>query len=49
MVPFQNIQNGELEQFKHAGKRVVLLPEEWASGEFKFPYTAARTYRAGPN
>jgi branched-chain amino acid transport system substrate-binding protein len=42
MVQFQNIENGELEQFKHAGKRVVLLPEEWASGEFKFPYTEAR-------
>jgi branched-chain amino acid transport system substrate-binding protein len=42
MVQFQNIENGELEQFKHPGKRIVLLPEEWASGEFKFPYTEAR-------
>ena len=42
MVQFQNIENGELEQFKHAGKRVVLLPEEWASGEFIFPYTEAK-------
>jgi branched-chain amino acid transport system substrate-binding protein len=42
MVQFQNIENGELEQFKHPGKRVVLLPEEWASGELKFPYTEAR-------
>jgi branched-chain amino acid transport system substrate-binding protein len=42
MVQFQNIENGDLEQFKHAGKRVVLLPEEWASGEFIFPYTDAR-------
>ena len=42
MVQFQNIENGELEQFKHAGKRVVLLPEEWKSGELVFPYTAAR-------
>jgi branched-chain amino acid transport system substrate-binding protein len=41
MVQFQNIENGELEQFKHPGKRIVLLPEEWASGEFKFPYTEA--------
>ena len=42
MVQFQNIENGDLEQFKHAGKRVVLLPEEWASGELKFPYTEAK-------
>ncbi len=39
MVQFQNIENGELEQFKHAGKRVVLLPEEWKSGELMFPYS----------
>jgi branched-chain amino acid transport system substrate-binding protein len=42
MVQFQNIENGELEQFKHPGKRVVLLPEEWKSGEFIFPYTEAK-------
>ena len=42
MVQFQNIENGELEQFKHPGKRVVLLPEEWKSGEFIFPYAEAR-------
>ena len=41
MVQFQNIEDGELEQFKHPGKRVVLLPEEWQSGEFRFPYTEA--------
>jgi branched-chain amino acid transport system substrate-binding protein len=42
MVQFQNIEDGDLEQFKHAGKRIVLLPEEWASGEFIFPYTEAK-------
>jgi branched-chain amino acid transport system substrate-binding protein len=42
MVQFQNIEDGELEQFKHPGKRVVLLPEAWKSGEFIFPYTDAR-------
>jgi branched-chain amino acid transport system substrate-binding protein len=42
MVQFQNIENGNLEQFNRAGKRVVLLPEEWASGEFIFPYTEAK-------
>jgi branched-chain amino acid transport system substrate-binding protein len=42
MVQFQNIADGELEQFKHAGKRVVLLPEEWKSGELLFPYSEAK-------
>jgi branched-chain amino acid transport system substrate-binding protein len=42
MVQFQNIVNGDLEQFKHPGKRIVLLPQEWASGELKFPYTEAK-------
>jgi branched-chain amino acid transport system substrate-binding protein len=42
MVQFQNIENGDLEQFKNPGKRIVLLPEEWASGELKFPYTEAK-------
>jgi branched-chain amino acid transport system substrate-binding protein len=41
-VQFQNIENGDLEQFKHPGKRVVLLPEEWASGGLRFPYTEAK-------
>jgi branched-chain amino acid transport system substrate-binding protein len=42
MVQFQNIENDDLEQFKKAGTRVVLLPEEWKSGEFIFPYTEAK-------
>jgi branched-chain amino acid transport system substrate-binding protein len=42
MVQYQDIENGELEQFKHAGKRVVILPEAWASGELRFPYTDAK-------
>ena len=42
MVQLQNIENGDLEQFKGPGKRVVILPEEWASGELIFPYTEAR-------
>jgi branched-chain amino acid transport system substrate-binding protein len=42
MVQFQNIENGDLEQFKQPGKRIVLLPQEWASGELKFPYTEAK-------
>ncbi len=42
MVQFQNIAGNDLEQFKHAGKRVVLYPKEWVSGEFQFPYTEAK-------
>lgn len=42
MVQFQNIEDGELEQFKHPGKRIVILPEAWTSGEFRFPYTDAK-------
>jgi branched-chain amino acid transport system substrate-binding protein len=42
MVQYQNITNTDLEQFKHAGRRIVLYPEAWVSGEFKFPYTEAK-------
>jgi branched-chain amino acid transport system substrate-binding protein len=42
MVQLQNIEDGDLEQFRNPGKRVVLLPEEWASGEFIFPYTETK-------
>jgi branched-chain amino acid transport system substrate-binding protein len=42
MVQFQGVEGNDLEQFTEAGTRVVLLPEEWASGEFRFPYTDAK-------
>jgi branched-chain amino acid transport system substrate-binding protein len=42
MVQFQGIDGDDLEQFKQAGKRIVLYPDEWVSGEFKFPYTEAK-------
>jgi branched-chain amino acid transport system substrate-binding protein len=42
MVQLQNIEDGELDQFKKPGKRVVILPEQWASGELIFPYTDAK-------
>jgi branched-chain amino acid transport system substrate-binding protein len=41
-VQFQNIKDGSLDQFKTAGKRIVLYPKEWKSGDFIFPYTAAK-------
>ena len=42
MVQLQNIEDGELDQFREPGKRVVILPEQWASGELIFPYTDAK-------
>jgi branched-chain amino acid transport system substrate-binding protein len=42
MVQLQDIEDGDLEQFRGPGKRVVILPEEWASGELRFPYTEAK-------
>ena len=42
MVQLQNIEDGDLEQFRNPGKRVVILPEQWASGDLIFPYTDAK-------
>lgn len=42
MVQFQNIHSGDLEQFHHPGKRVVLYPDEWASGKLIYPYAQAK-------
>ncbi len=41
-VQFQNVEDNNLDQFRTAGKRVVIKPDEWASGELIFPYTAAK-------
>jgi branched-chain amino acid transport system substrate-binding protein len=41
-VQFQNVEDDNLDQFRTAGKRVVIKPEEWSSGELIFPYTAAK-------
>ena len=42
MVQFQNIEDGNIEQFHKPGKRVVLYPSEVKSGDFRYPYTSAR-------
>ncbi len=42
MVQFQNVEDDNLDQFRTAGKRIVIKPDEWASGELIFPYTDAR-------
>ncbi len=38
MVQFRDVQNDNLEQFAGPGKRVVLYPKEWKSGDIVFPY-----------
>ncbi len=38
LVQYQNIKGNDLTQFAEAGKRVVLLPEEWKSGTLIYPY-----------
>ena len=42
MVQYQNINGNELEQFYGPGKRVILYPQEWKSGELIFPYAKAK-------
>jgi branched-chain amino acid transport system substrate-binding protein len=38
MVQFRDVQPNNLEQFAHAGKRIVLYPKEWKSGNIVYPY-----------
>jgi branched-chain amino acid transport system substrate-binding protein len=42
MIQFQNIEDNNLEQFAGPGKRVVIKPDEWQSGDLIFPYGEAR-------
>jgi branched-chain amino acid transport system substrate-binding protein len=37
-VQFRNVQPDNLEQFAGPGKRIVLYPKEWKSGELVYPY-----------
>jgi branched-chain amino acid transport system substrate-binding protein len=41
LVQYQNIKGSDIAQFAAAGKRVVLLPEEWKSGTLVYPYAEA--------
>jgi branched-chain amino acid transport system substrate-binding protein len=41
MVQFQNIKGNDLAQFAGPGRRVVLYPEEWKSGNLIYPYSEA--------
>jgi branched-chain amino acid transport system substrate-binding protein len=38
MVQFRDVQKDNLEQFAGPGKRLVLMPKAWKSGEIVFPY-----------
>jgi branched-chain amino acid transport system substrate-binding protein len=37
-VQFRDVQKDNLEQFAGPGKRIVLYPKEWKSGEIVYPY-----------
>ena len=37
-VQFRDVQPNNLEQFAGPGKRIVLHPQEWKSGEIVYPY-----------
>ena len=41
MVQFQGIEDDNLDQFREAGKTVILSPKEFQSGEVIYPYTKA--------
>jgi branched-chain amino acid transport system substrate-binding protein len=38
MVQFRNVQKDNLEQFVGPGKRIVLYPRAWKSGDIVYPY-----------
>jgi branched-chain amino acid transport system substrate-binding protein len=38
-VQYQNVVGNDLDQFRHAGKQVILAPARYKSGELKYPYT----------
>ena len=38
MVQFRDVQKDNLEQFNAPGKRIVITPKEWKSGDLVFPY-----------
>jgi branched-chain amino acid transport system substrate-binding protein len=42
MVQYQKIQGNGIEQFRGAGKKIVLYPDEFKSGTMIYPYAAAK-------
>jgi branched-chain amino acid transport system substrate-binding protein len=41
MVQYQKIQGNNLDQFRGPGKKIVLYPDEFKSGNIIYPYSAA--------
>lgn len=41
-VQFQNVEDNNLDQFRTSGKRIVIEPKEWKSGDLIFPYNDAK-------
>jgi branched-chain amino acid transport system substrate-binding protein len=41
-VQYHGIAGGDLQQFKEAGRQVILYPPEFRSGTFRYPYTEAQ-------
>jgi branched-chain amino acid transport system substrate-binding protein len=41
-IQFQNIKGNDVEQFRQAGKQVVIWPDQFKSGNLIYPYSAAR-------
>jgi branched-chain amino acid transport system substrate-binding protein len=42
MVQYQKIQGNGVEQFRGPGKKVVVWPDEFKSGNIIYPYSAAK-------
>jgi branched-chain amino acid transport system substrate-binding protein len=42
MVQYQKIQGTSVEQFRGPGKKVVLYPDDFKSGNIIYPYSAAK-------
>ncbi len=41
-VQYQGIETTDVEQFKQPGKRIVLYPDEFKSGNIIYPYSKAK-------
>jgi branched-chain amino acid transport system substrate-binding protein len=42
VIQFQNIKGSDVEQFRQAGKQVVIYPDQYKSGDLIYPYSEAR-------
>jgi len=42
LVQYQNIAGNDVEQFKQAGKQVIVYPKQFASGAIKSPFDTVK-------